>query len=72
MSAGKLLREAVAAHKPLQIVGAINAYSAIMAEKTGIIYYCFVYLLIYLYIFKYLLYILFIFYHRFQSIVLVW
>jgi len=35
MSAGKLLREAVAAHKPLQIVGAINAYSAIMAEKTG-------------------------------------
>ena len=35
MSAGKLLREAVANNKPLQIVGAINAYSAIMAEKTG-------------------------------------
>ncbi len=35
MSAGRLLREAVAAHKPLQVVGAINAYTAIMAEKTG-------------------------------------
>jgi methylisocitrate lyase len=35
MSAGKLFREAVAANKPLQVVGAINAYSAIMAEKTG-------------------------------------
>lgn len=35
MSAGRLLREAVASSKPLQIVGAINAYSAIMAEKTG-------------------------------------
>jgi len=30
-----LLREAVAAHKPLQVVGAINAYAAILAEKTG-------------------------------------
>lgn len=29
------MREAVAGNKPLQIVGAINAYSAIMAEKTG-------------------------------------
>ena len=36
LSAGRLFREAVAASKPLQIVGAINAYSAIMAEKTGI------------------------------------
>ena len=34
-SAGLLLREAVAANKPLQIVGAINAYAAILADKTG-------------------------------------
>jgi len=35
MSAGLLLRQAVTEGKPLQIVGAINAYSAILAEKTG-------------------------------------
>jgi methylisocitrate lyase len=35
MSAGKLFREAVKANKPLQVVGAINAYSAVLAEKTG-------------------------------------
>lgn len=34
-SAGKLFREAVKANKPLQVVGAINAYCAIMAEKVG-------------------------------------
>lgn len=34
-SAGLLLREAVKANKPLQVVGAINAYAAILAEKTG-------------------------------------
>lgn len=34
-SPGKLFREAVKSHKPLQIVGAINAYCAIMAEKIG-------------------------------------
>ncbi|EGG14445.1 hypothetical protein DFA_12217 [Cavenderia fasciculata] len=35
MSAGLLFRNAVANGKPLQVVGAINAYSAILAEKTG-------------------------------------
>ncbi len=35
MSAGKKFREAVAAEKPLQIVGAITAYTARMAEATG-------------------------------------
>ncbi len=32
---GTRLREAVAANNPLQVVGAVNAYSAIMAEKCG-------------------------------------
>src|SRR5881397_1074363 len=34
-SAGKKFREAVQAEKPLQIVGAITAYTARMAEATG-------------------------------------
>lgn len=34
-SPGKRFRNALAANKPLQIVGAINAYSAILADKTG-------------------------------------
>jgi methylisocitrate lyase len=34
-SAGARLRAAIAAEKPLQIVGAINAYAARMAEATG-------------------------------------
>eukprot|EP01095_Lingulamoeba_sp_RSL-Kostka_P009144 TRINITY_DN3133_c1_g1_i1.p1 TRINITY_DN3133_c1_g1~~TRINITY_DN3133_c1_g1_i1.p1 ORF type:complete len:298 (-),score=137.71 TRINITY_DN3133_c1_g1_i1:10-903(-) len=34
-SAGKLLRNAWEANKPLQVVGTINAYSAILADKTG-------------------------------------
>jgi len=34
-SAGKLLRTAVESEKPLQVIGVTNAYSAIMAEKTG-------------------------------------
>ncbi len=34
-SAGARFRAALNAEKPLQIVGAINAYCAIMAEKTG-------------------------------------
>jgi len=32
---GKKLRDAVAANNPLQVVGAVNAYFAIMAEKSG-------------------------------------
>ena len=32
---GLLLRKALAEEKPLQVVGAINAYSAMMAEQTG-------------------------------------
>ncbi|CCQ09238.1 Methylisocitrate lyase [Pseudoalteromonas luteoviolacea B = ATCC 29581] len=35
MSAGKKFRDALAANQPLQIVGTINAYSAIMAKKIG-------------------------------------
>ena len=35
MSAGKKFREALAANSPLQIVGTINAYSAMMAKKIG-------------------------------------
>ncbi|HID81699.1 MAG TPA: methylisocitrate lyase [Chromatiales bacterium] len=35
VSAGQLLRSAVAENNPLQIVGTVNAYSAIMAEKVG-------------------------------------
>lgn len=34
-SPGKIFREAVEQEQPLQIVGCINAYAAIMAEKTG-------------------------------------
>jgi methylisocitrate lyase len=34
-SAGKKFREALKANQPLQIVGTINAYSAIMAKKIG-------------------------------------
>ena len=34
-SAGNKLRQAVAANHPLQVVGTVNAYSAIMAEKVG-------------------------------------
>lgn len=33
--AGRLLRRALAEEKPLQIVGTINAFSAIMAERVG-------------------------------------
>jgi methylisocitrate lyase len=35
MSAGKAFRKAVEDNNPLQVVGAVNAYSAIMAEKVG-------------------------------------
>ena len=35
MSAGQKLREALAEESPLQVVGTINAYSAILAEKVG-------------------------------------
>ena len=35
MSAGKKFRQALADNKPLQIVGTINAYAAIMAKKIG-------------------------------------
>jgi methylisocitrate lyase len=35
MSAGQKFRDAVAAEKPLQVVGAINAYTARMAEAVG-------------------------------------
>lgn len=34
-SPGKKFRQAVADNNPLQVVGTVNAYSAIMAEKTG-------------------------------------
>jgi len=34
-SPGKLLRTAVEAERPLQVIGVPNAYSAVMAEKTG-------------------------------------
>jgi methylisocitrate lyase len=34
-SAGRLFRRAVAEEKPLQVMGTINAYAAIMAEKAG-------------------------------------
>jgi len=33
--AGRLFREALQKEKPLQIVGAINAYAAMLAERTG-------------------------------------
>lgn len=35
ISAGKKLREAIATNFPLQIVGTINAYTALLAEKSG-------------------------------------
>ncbi|MFQ3230197.1 methylisocitrate lyase [Reinekea sp.] len=35
MSAGLKFRQALAAHKPLPIVGAVNAYSAMLAERAG-------------------------------------
>ena len=35
ISAGKKLREAIANNSPLQIVGTINAYTALLAEKSG-------------------------------------
>ena len=35
MSAGKRFRELVEQNNPLQVVGTVNAYSAIMAEKIG-------------------------------------
>lgn len=34
-SAGRRLRKALAEERPLQVVGTVNAYSAIMAERTG-------------------------------------
>jgi len=34
-SPGRLFRQAVQQHNPLQIVGTVNAYSAILAEKSG-------------------------------------
>ena len=34
-SAGKRFRDAIAAEKPLQIVGTINAYTALMAKQSG-------------------------------------
>ncbi|MCI5059542.1 MAG: methylisocitrate lyase [Alphaproteobacteria bacterium] len=34
-SPGKKFKKAIAANKPLQIVGAINAYSAILAQRAG-------------------------------------
>ena len=34
-SAGARLREAIAAERPLQVVGAINAYAALLAEREG-------------------------------------
>ena len=35
MSAGKRFRDAVSQEKPLQIVGTINAYHALMAKRVG-------------------------------------
>lgn len=35
LSAGARFRQAVEDEKPLQVVGAINAYAAVMAERTG-------------------------------------
>src|SRR5947208_6191536 len=35
MSPGARLRAAVKAERPLQVVGVINAYAAILAEKSG-------------------------------------
>ena len=35
LTAGQKLRAAISANQPLQIVGTINAYTAMMAERTG-------------------------------------
>jgi methylisocitrate lyase len=35
MTAGKRFREALAEEKPLQVIGAINAYHALLAKRTG-------------------------------------
>jgi methylisocitrate lyase len=35
LSPGRKLRQAVEANNPLQVVGAVNAYNAIMAQKSG-------------------------------------
>ena len=35
MSAAAKFRAALAAERPLQIVGAVNAYTAMLAEKSG-------------------------------------
>ena len=35
LSAGARFRQAVTSHSPLQVVGAVNAYCAMMAEQTG-------------------------------------
>ncbi len=35
ISPGRLLRLALAAEKPLQVAGVINAYAALLAEQTG-------------------------------------
>ena len=35
VSAGALLRQAIVEHSPLQLVGTINAYTAMMAERIG-------------------------------------
>ena len=35
MSAGARFRAALEAERPLQIVGAINAYTALLAERAG-------------------------------------
>jgi methylisocitrate lyase len=34
-SAGRKFRDAVCAHRPLRVVGTVNAYSALMAERIG-------------------------------------
>ena len=35
MSAGLKFKQAIANNRPLQVVGTINAYTAMMAEKMG-------------------------------------
>jgi len=35
LTPGVKLREAVKQHNPLQVVGTVNAYTAIMAERVG-------------------------------------
>ena len=35
MSQGKAFRKAIKDNKPLQIVGTINAYSSLLAKKSG-------------------------------------